>query len=117
MKNSSLFAAFLCCKTESEVKSFLTDLLSKTEVAKAEDRWAIAKTIIATGCAQREAMRRHKATQDQVHRVFCFANRRKSGYRLVYARLAEKQNGDRHDAAEAAKLNSTEAANVPESKT
>lgn len=95
MEEITIYAALLRCKTEREVKSFLTDLLSKSERRMAESRWEIAKTAMATNCGQREAMREHRATQDQVHRVFDAVRRRGSGYRLIYERLLDERNNDR----------------------
>jgi uncharacterized protein YerC len=83
----SPFRALLTCRTEAEMKNVIADLLSSGEIARAEQRWAIAQTRIETRCSIHETREGHTASQDLVTRVFHAVDRKGSGYRLAYPRL------------------------------
>ena len=85
----SLYEALLTCRTESEAKNFVADLLSSGEAKRAEHRWAIAQTRITLRSSIHEARKTHRASQDLVSRVFRAVDRQGSGYRLAHRRLKE----------------------------
>jgi uncharacterized protein YerC len=90
LKRKPVYTALLSCKTEAEIKALISDLLSTKEIKNIEARWAIAQSFLATGCSKNEAERYHKASQDQVGRVYVELHPkrpRRLGYRLVYRRL------------------------------
>jgi uncharacterized protein YerC len=81
----------LTCRNEQELRGFIADLLSPPEIQRAVLRWDIAQTCIELGCSQRQAEKRHQASQDLVKRVFEAVRRKGSGYRLAYARLRQSE--------------------------
>lgn len=76
------------------MQAFIADLLADSEIERAELRWLIAQTKLASPeCTQREARRRHHASQDLVGRVFAALQRQGSGYSQAYRQLSTGASG------------------------
>lgn len=88
---TSLYEALLTCKTEAELRAFISDLLSGPEISRAEQRWEIAHAFIKSPCSKRAARRRHHASQDLVARVITAVEKPTSGYRKVSERLRRRR--------------------------
>lgn len=88
-KNASLEAAFLALENEGEVRRFLTDLCTPSELRAFEERWAIAQRLSKGQGSYRDIAQTLKASTATVTRVARFLlQERHQGYRLVLDRIA-----------------------------
>lgn len=85
---SDLYAAFLMLETEEEVRAFLADLCTPTEIAAFADRWHAAR-LLHQGLSQRDVAIRTGAALATVTRVARFLTRGNGGYLSIIRRGAK----------------------------
>ena len=82
---ADLYAAFLMLKTEDEVKAFLADLCTPTEVAAFADRWHAAR-LLHQGFRQRDVAARTGIALATVTRVARFLTHGNGGNLTIIKR-------------------------------
>lgn len=87
--NSAMYKAILTLKTESEVKSFLEDICSMTEIMAMEQRFEVAK-LLSEGLIYNAIMEKTGASSAIISRVNRSLQYGAGGYDIVFSRLKEK---------------------------
>ena len=85
---SDLYAAFLMLENADEVKAFLADLCTPTEIAAFADRWHAAR-LLHQGLSQRDVASRTGIALATVTRVARFLMRGHGGYLSIIRRGAK----------------------------
>ncbi|MBP5166174.1 MAG: TrpR-like protein [Oscillospiraceae bacterium] len=84
-----MYKAILTLKTESEVKSFLEDICSMTEIMAMEQRFEVAK-LLSEGLIYNAIMEKTGASSAIISRVNRSLQYGAGGYDIVFSRLKEK---------------------------
>ena len=90
--NSAMYRAILTLETESEVKSFLEDVCSMTEIMAMEQRFEVAK-LLSEGYIYNAIMEKTGASSAIISRVNRSLQYGAGGYDTVFSRMKEK-SGD-----------------------
>ena len=90
--NSAMYRAILTLETESEVKSFLEDVCSMTEIMAMEQRFEVAK-LLSEGYIYNAIMEKTGASSAINSRVNRSLQYGAGGYDTVFSRMKEK-SGD-----------------------
>lgn len=85
-KDDYLYKSFLTLKTETEVKRYLRDLLTTSEIGEFADRLWIAK-MLDEKCIYSQITKETRASSRTIARVNKWLNDGRNGYKLVLARL------------------------------
>lgn len=102
LEEKTIYDAFLACKTTSEVKLFVKDLLSDDEIARAEDRWLIAFKHLKDpiNFTQSKLKQLGFGSSDKIGRIIRPIREKDSGYKIVYERLLEAHNNETNGGAQ-----------------
>jgi len=92
LENTLMYKAFLELKTEDEVKAFLEDLCSMTELMAMEQRFEVAK-LLHKGLIYNAIMENTGASSAIISRVNRSLQYGAGGYGIVFERL-EVANGE-----------------------
>ncbi len=92
LENTLMYKAFLHLKTEEEVKSFLEDLCSMTELMAMEQRFEVAK-LLHKGLIYNAIMESTGASSAIISRVNRSLQYGAGGYGIVFERL-EVEDGE-----------------------
>ncbi len=93
LENTLMYKAFLELKTEDEVKSFLEDLCSMTELMAMEQRFEVAK-LLHKGLIYNAIMENTGASSAIISRVNRSLQYGAGGYGIVFERLEEVEAGE-----------------------
>ncbi len=87
-----LIKAFTSLKTETEIRSFLRDVFTLSELKEAANRFQIAKTLWLGGKSYLEIAHEFKTSTTTVTRVAQWLKHKKyGGYRTILTRLYPKK--------------------------
>lgn len=87
-----LAEAFLTLQTPEEVRSFLTDLCTPTELQAMADRWAVVECL-RLGLPYREIHRRTGVSLTTIGRVARYLAKGTGGYAVAAARIGTRTHG------------------------
>ena len=93
LDNTLMYKAFLELRTEEEVKAFLEDLCSMTELMAMEQRFEVAK-LLHKGLIYNAIMESTGASSAIISRVNRSLQYGAGGYGIVFGRLAGVQDGE-----------------------
>lgn len=91
LENTLMYKAFLELKSEEEVRSFLEDLCSMTELMAMEQRFEVAK-LLHKGLIYNAIMESTGASSAIISRVNRSLQYGAGGYGTVFDRLEEKES-------------------------
>jgi len=87
----ALAAAFLACRTEKEVKAFLTDLCTPQEIGNLAERWLVARLLNEGGLSYRDVHALTGISTTTIGRVARFLQQEPHhGYRHFLDNIARK---------------------------
>ncbi len=89
IENSAMYKAVLTLETESEVKNFLEDICSMTEIMAMEQRFEVAK-LLSEGLIYNAIMEKTGASSAIISRVNRSLQYGAGGYDTVFSRLKEE---------------------------
>lgn len=89
LEDTKMYKAFLLLKSEEEVKSFLEDLCSMTELMAMEQRFEVAK-LLDKGLIYNAIMENTGASSAIISRVNRSLQYGAGGYGIVFERLEEQ---------------------------
>ncbi len=92
-KTTDLYQAMLSLQNISECTAFLRDLLTEGEIKEFGERWYIVRSL-AKGLTYREIQKLTGQSLTTITRVAKWYKSGAGGYRLVLARIAEKQEAE-----------------------
>lgn len=94
-KEDYLYKSFLTLKTEDEVRQYLRDLLTVSEIREFADRLWIAK-MLDENCLYKQINVETKASSRTIARVNRWLKDGRNGYRLVLGRLKHSHQTSNH---------------------
>lgn len=89
LPDSAMYRSFLLLKTEEEVKAFLEDLCSMTELMAMEQRFEVAR-LLHGGQIYNAIMEKTGASSAIISRVNRSLQYGSGGYEVVFARLEDQ---------------------------
>lgn len=88
---AGLFSAILGLETEADIRAFLTDLLTPSELRALSERWLVARLLYEGSLSYREIAERAQTSTTTVVRVARFLKQEPhQGYRLVLDRMKDR---------------------------
>lgn len=91
--DSAMYRAFLTLHTEEEVKAFLEDLCSITEIMAMEQRFEVAK-LLNNGLIYNAIMEKTGASSAIISRVNRSLQYGAGGYEVAFQRLKDEEGGE-----------------------
>lgn len=92
IEDTAMYRAFLTLRTEEEVKAFLEDLCSITEIMAMEQRFEVAK-LLNEGLIYNAIMEKTGASSAIISRVNRSLQYGAGGYEVVFRSLQEEDDG------------------------
>lgn len=90
IENSEMYKAILTLETEDEVKQFLGDLCSMTEIMAMEQRFEVAK-LLSSGLIYNAIMERTGASSAIISRVNRSLQYGEGGYEVAFRRMGKTE--------------------------
>ncbi len=91
LPDTEMYKAFLLAKTEEEVRSFLEDLCSMTELMAMEQRFEVAR-LLHGGQIYNAIMEKTGASSAIISRVNRSLQYGSGGYEIIFSRLGDAAN-------------------------